>query len=173
LFGRTGEIFFRVVEGNTGFVYRVRPDGTGLAKAISQPVFELFAVSPDGQWLVASSPSTGQASVATMAHPLRGGDSLLIKKGRPRWSPDGRTLYLSVTSANGSAYASGTTYAIPLSPSRQFPDFLTAGLSDEIIAKWPGVQVIEAADFAPGPSPDVYAFSRETNQRNLYRIPIP
>jgi hypothetical protein len=41
------------------------------------------------------------------------------------------------------------------------------------MAKYPGVRVIDAADIAPGPTPDVYAFSKETTQRNLYRIPIP
>jgi hypothetical protein len=41
------------------------------------------------------------------------------------------------------------------------------------IAALPGVRVIEAIDPAPGPTPDVYASSRETVQRNLYRIPLP
>ncbi len=36
-----------------------------------------------------------------------------------------------------------------------------------------GVTIIEAADVAPGPTSSVYAFSRETTQRNLYRIPVP
>ena len=38
-FGPSGEIFFRHTEGSSGFVYRVRPDGTGLRKALEQPVF--------------------------------------------------------------------------------------------------------------------------------------
>jgi hypothetical protein len=54
-----------------------------------------------------------------------------------------------------------------------FPEFPSEGLSEEDMAKWPGVRVIDVADFAPGPSPDVHAFSRETTQRNLFRIPIP
>ena len=37
----------------------------------------------------------------------------------------------------------------------------------------PGVTIIEATDVAPGPTSSVYAFSRETTQRNLYRIPVP
>ena len=37
----------------------------------------------------------------------------------------------------------------------------------------PGVRIIEASDASPGPTPETYAFSRETTQRNLYRIPIP
>jgi hypothetical protein len=40
------------------------------------------------------------------------------------------------------------------------------------MAKYPGVRVIEAADIAPGPTPDVYAFSKETTQRHLFRIPL-
>ena len=45
--------------------------------------------------------------------------------------------------------------------------------SEQEIAGLPGVRVIENPDVAPGPAADVYAFSRETVQRNLYRIPLP
>ena len=38
------------------------------------------------------------------------------------------------------------------------------------VAKLPGVRKLEA-DAVPGPSPDVYAFHRQTIQRNLHRIP--
>jgi len=41
------------------------------------------------------------------------------------------------------------------------------------IAAVPGARVIDVTDPAPGPTPDVYAFSRDTVQRNLYRIPLP
>ena len=51
-FGPSGEIFFRT----SGYAYRVRPDGTGLRKAIEQPVALLVDVSPDGRLLVAWSP---------------------------------------------------------------------------------------------------------------------
>lgn len=45
--------------------------------------------------------------------------------------------------------------------------------SEQDILKLPGVKVMEAADVAPGRTVDTYAFSRETTQRNLFRIPIP
>lgn len=41
------------------------------------------------------------------------------------------------------------------------------------IAKLPRVRTIDAPDATPGPSADVFAFSRERIQRNLYRIPLP
>jgi len=33
--------------------------------------------------------------------------------------------------------------------------------------------VIEAADIFPGPTPETYAYSRQSVQRNLYRVPLP
>ena len=174
-FGPAGEIFFRAVEGSTGFVYSVRPDGTQLRKAIPEPIIGLNAVSPDGNWLVTTSPIPGQPASATIAHPLRGGTPVFIsnREPRPKWSRDGRFLYLSIATAGGTALANGNTYVFPLSPGRLFPDFPAGGLSEAEMAKWPGGYVIDIADFEPGPSPDAYAFSRETTQRNLYRIPIP
>jgi hypothetical protein len=73
-----------------------------------------------------------------------------------------------------SVRAVGATFVIPLSPGEVLPRIIREGLrSEEDLAKLPGVQVIEAADVAPGQGPDVYAYSRETTQRNLFRIPIP
>ena len=63
-FGPSGEIFFRYTEGSSGFVYRVMPDGTGLRKALEQPVFYLVAVSPDGRWIQAWAPNPGARTVS-------------------------------------------------------------------------------------------------------------
>jgi hypothetical protein len=54
------------------------------------------------------------------------------------------------------------------------PEIPAAGFrSEEELARLPGVQIIEAADVVPGLTPEVYAYSRETVRRNLYRIPLP
>ena len=136
----SGEIFFRAVEGSTGFAYRVRPDGTELRKAILQSVLDVDGVSPDGQWLVASSPIPSEAAYATMAHPLRGGTPILIsnRAPRPKWLRDGRFLYLSIATAAGSSYVNGNTYVLPFPAGRVLPDFPREGLSEEDIAKWLG-----------------------------------
>ena len=44
--------------------------------------------------------------------------------------------------------------------------------SEADLAAVPGVQILPYGDFAPGSSPSIYAFSRETVTRNLYRIPL-
>src|SRR4029450_14041280 len=51
LFDVGGEVVFRAREGDYGFAFRVREDGTGLRKASDYPVIETGNISPDGQWL--------------------------------------------------------------------------------------------------------------------------
>jgi len=65
------------------------------------------------------------------------------------------------------------TYAVPLPPGRAFPQIPAGGFQSEAeIAKLPGARRIDAYDVAAGPNLEVYAFARETVQRNLYRIPL-
>jgi len=169
VFGPPGEIVFRANEGNRRFLYRVREDGRELRKAIGQPA-DLIGVSPDGRSLMAWADGQG----ATV-YPLEGGAPVRVwgRDARLRWSSDGRSLFMSLSSTAGTLYSAGRTYVIPLEPDRLLPTIPPEGFQAEAeIAALPGVQIIEAADVAPGPTASVYAFSRETTQRNLYRIPL-
>ena len=91
-----------------------------------------------------------------------------------RWQPDKKFVYLSVLRGMNLAGAVGRTYVLPLPPGKILPNIPPGGFRSEAeIAALAGVRVIDLADVAPGPSPDIYAFSRQTVQRNLYRIPLP
>ena len=99
--------------------------------------------------------------------PLDGGPPVQIYGTglRARWSPDGRLIFLTDM---------GRTHVVPLARGRMLPETPAGGFPSEAeIAKLPGVRVIDALDVSPGPTPQVYAFSRQTVQRNLYRIPAP
>jgi hypothetical protein len=118
-----------------------------------------------------------EATGDTVLLPLGGGPPVRLfggsERNPPRWSADGQFLFLSASSI---MYSGGLrrTYVIPLLPGRLWPEIPDQGFQTEAdLAKLPGVRVIEAPDVAPGPTPEVYAFSRETFERNLYRIPIP
>ena len=68
----------------------------------------------------------------------------------------------------------GQTYVFPLTPGRPLPEDIINGLpSEQDIVKMPGVRVIASTDVVPGQTADTYAFTRESVQRNLYRIPVP
>lgn len=172
-FGPDHEIFFRRREGTSFFVYRVHEDGSGLRKAIEQPLANLNSISPDGQWLIALLP--GETSAPLAAFRLDGGAPIPIlgggiREGHVRWSANERILFIWV--ATSSAMSGGVTYAIPLPPGRMFPEIPRGGFQSEAdLAKLPGTRVIEAFA-APGPTSETYAYSREAVQRNLYRIPL-
>jgi Tol biopolymer transport system component len=164
-FGPDGEIFFR----SSDSAYRVRSDGTGLRKAIEQPIAILRTLSPDGRWLVAWAPTPGDGPAADQVFPLGGGPAVLIGGGSEvQWSRGGGAFSLT-----GGVVAEGRTYLIPLAPGEVLPRIPAGGLrSEEDVARLPGARRVDDPVAVPGPSPDVYAFLRTTTQRNLYRIPI-
>jgi hypothetical protein len=165
-FGPDGEVFFR----NSGFAYRVREDGTGMRKAIDEPVLLLNGISPDGRWLVAWSPLRDENAVAYQAFSLQGGQAP-IEIARDivwNWSPDGRWLSIS-----DGPIAPGRSYIVAVSPGSVLPRLPAGGLRSEgQIAQLPGARRVETVAI-PGPAQGVYAFYRDTTQRNLYRIPLP
>jgi WD40 repeat protein len=164
VFGPNGEIFFRKVEGTSAFLYSVREDGTGLRRAAESPVIEVFGAYPDHKWLLLG------VLPEPILFPAGGGAPLLTHVLPPdsvRWSGDGKHLFLC-TARNS------RTYVFPLSPGQLLPAALAKNMPSEAeLAKLPGVRIIPAGDVVPGPTADIYAFTRETVQRNIYRIPLP
>ena len=168
LFAANDEIVFRARQGDYGFAFRVRSDGTGLRKASEHPVIETIDISPDGQWLIVYARPSKESAGATLALPLDGGSPLQLygNSTHARWSADATRLFLTISSRN--------TYAIPLRRGQRFPPMPPGGFqSEEAIAALPGVRVIAGPEATPGPKLDQYAFTRETVQRNLYRVPLP
>ena len=176
-FGPSGDVIFHAAEGASTFVFRIREDGTAKRKLISKKVEELHGVSPNGKFAIAWVGAGGQQdNAATQAIPVAGGSPIPIcaESCYLRWQTDARLLYLSVYTGMQSAGAFGRTYVVQLSPGKLFPKIPRRGFRSEAeIAALPGVHVVDSADVTPGPMPGVYAVSRQTVQRNLYRIPLP
>lgn len=163
MFGPDGDIFFRRVEKTSTFVYRVRPDGTGLRKAVPDPIFVLTSVSPTGNWIVGWAPLPNNGPPTVQAFPLDGGPAVVIGPTHTylSWSLDGRSVLVS------------GSYLVPLAAGDALPRIPKGGFqSEEEISQMRGARRIEGGGVVLGPSADVYAFYRGTIQRNLYRIPI-
>jgi eukaryotic-like serine/threonine-protein kinase len=175
-FGAGGTIVFDGHEGTADrFVYRMREDGSDFRKLVPTPNLILFAVSPDGRWLSVEAPTR---LGATWAYPVEGGPPTLmcgdcsrpqgfeISPPRLSWTPDGRTVYVKF---------SGSLYGIPLRPGTMLPPIPAAGFpSKEAVAAVRGARLVSDEDGVfPGPNPSIYAFTRRTTLRNIYRVPVP
>jgi hypothetical protein len=175
-FGSPGELVFHSIEGKSTFAFRIREDGTGMQKLTPTEVSQIHGVSPDGKFVIAWGRVNGQNSIVTKAFSISGAPATPILNGICflKWQPDKRFLYLSVANGMNTALGSGHTYVIPLSPGKLLPNIPPSGFHSEAeIAALPGIRVLEVADIAPGRSPETFAFSRQTVQRNLYRVPLP
>jgi Tol biopolymer transport system component len=161
-FAPDGDILFRRSDGAATFVYRVRPDGTGMRKTIEQAILLLGDVSPDGRFVV------GWSGSSMELFPLNGGPPVPVA-AFVSWSrsSSGGTVSFTIGSI-----ADGLSFVVPLRPGETLPPMPAAGLrSVPDIARLPGARRVDAV-IVPGPTPDVYAFHRTTTQRNLYRIPL-
>ena len=171
-FAADGEIVFRAPEGNGYALNQVREDGTGRQRIAPVNTFVFGGVSPDGRWMGVSDRESLTFYSFRGDPPIRFLGAGFV--ARARWSVDGTRLYLSLQIGETSAFGFGRTYIIPLAAGALLPRAPAAGFQTEAeLASIPGVQVLPYADVGAGLTPDVYAFSRTTTTRNLYRIPLP
>jgi len=179
-FGPDGEVFFRRrAEGGSqeermtrspGFVYRVRLDGTGMRKALEQPILLLWGVSPDCGWIAAWAPLPGNGSPSNQAFPLDGNPPIALGWVPFAWTKPGWPRGVALVPLFGN---STSTYFVPLASGQILPSIPSGGFrSDDEIARLPGAIRIPTRGVVFSPSAGVYSFYRDSIQRNLYRIPI-
>ncbi len=160
-FGPAGQIYFIAQDGAQWRLH----SGAAESSALS---FNLNAtVSPLGNWWI-----TGPAPA--FAHPVqKGRDTLICNFCSAGWGTGGRFFlrFRGVGEMGG-----GKMIVIALPPGQELPMFPQGGLNKIEDAK--GLHVVAQIDmsdkaiWAPGPDSSVYAYTRVTVQRNLYRIPL-
>ena len=161
-----GDLIFRVVENGSNFLYRMKPDGSARTKITPHRVFDIFAVSPDGLWIMAGTPVANQEhTAAAKAFRVDGtGEAVLCPSYCVMsWDTSGKFALFSFRLEN--------SYALPLTQSG--------------LPKLPPAGVLQVADF-PDPkttialpnfveaaiSPSLYAYVRRNTRRNIYRIQL-
>lgn len=174
LFGANGALLFERSEEGLQFIFRIQDDGTRLGKLFSNPGLGLKAVSPDGLWVVVQT-AEGIKHSGVFAYPTNGGKPIRICTFcDATWSRDGRLFYLRLrTEGQGTG---GTVYALTLPVGQSFPELPLGGVDRE--QDLAGLAVPHRFDLkdmphiAFGSDTSVYAFSRVTAHRNLFRIPL-
>jgi dipeptidyl aminopeptidase/acylaminoacyl peptidase len=159
-FGPDGQILYRLSDGRTHYLARMKRDGTGNSKVAPYPIGNVQVTSPDRRWLV-SIMRAPDGSSDSMAVPVDGGPPRRICRGGcfVNWSPDARFLYLAVE--RPSRTSPGKTVAIPIPQGETFPRLPLSGISGaDHAASFPGARVIDAWNISPGPDLSVFQDDR-------------
>ena len=170
LFGPDGKVLFQWSDGKANYLVRIGKDGSGQSKVVPYPIGNVGSISPDRRWIVVGFPSAG----TTVAVQTAGGDPRRIYpySSTARWSPDGKFFYLGIEPR--SLASPGKTVALPVPPGETLPRLPDSGvLGLEHARALPGARILDGSDISPGPDPSVFAYTKTTVHRNLYRIPVP
>lgn len=159
-----GDVIFRSSEGGSNYLYRMKEDGSDRRRIVSQPILDLYAVSPDGRWIVAAvSVSNEESTTATVAFAVDGSASVSLCDCGVAWDTTGKYMYISYFGS-----ANKDTYIIPVGDDLRFPDGITR-------ADDPGIKKIAARVpwfIQSGLGSSDYAYQKQTVHSNLYRIPL-
>ncbi len=166
-----GDLLFRQVEGNSNYLYRSKPDGSGAAQAIPVPIFIFTNISPDGEWAaVRVANDDPERPWLVVAYPLSGGQPVTLCTGgcAAGWTGGGKYLFVQ-------SFAMGDPLGVlvPIPPGKQLPSLPPLGISSRgDVAKVRGAKLGPVnARFAPDGVR--YVYPKSSVHRNLYRIPLP
>ena len=162
-----GDLIIRATEGAQNYLYRVNPDGTGRRKVSDTPVFDPYGVSHDGRWALAVTRGPDEAHPYSLtAIPVSGGATVPVCLGLcvSKWDKIGKSLYINDHDAQHS-------YILPLQRNG-LPALPRGGFSSDDLAKMKLVAAPTGVAESGG-TPLLYAHTRITIRRNLYRIPLP
>ena len=173
-FAGDGHLTFRSLEEKTNRLVRIQKDGMGREQITAAPVLDKGGVSPDGEWVLISSPGAR----ATLAVPIRGSGpprKICAPTCQAGWSSDGKFFYASMdqTAVATSAGTPGKVLAIPVPAGKAWPELPVSGINvAAAVAELPGARVIEHGSLSTGSDPSIFVFTRTDLQRNLFRIPL-
>ncbi|HYZ84813.1 MAG TPA: protein kinase [Bryobacteraceae bacterium] len=172
-FGPDGDILYRLSDGTSHYLSRMKRDGSERSKVATYPIGNVQTISPDRRWVVSIMRSPEGRDGGSMAVPVDGGPPRRICKGGCPvfWSADGKFLYISMQ--RESRTTTGKTVAIPIPEGEMFPNLPASGIQGlDHAAGFPGARVIDRWGVLPGPDPSVFAYVKMTVHRNLFRIAL-
>jgi eukaryotic-like serine/threonine-protein kinase len=182
-FGAPGEIIY-LSQGEIRHLYRMKEDGSARERVYPDPVNQLFAVSPDGQWAVTLTARRGAVGTEIRFVPLRGGAPFVVCSedcavgfGPNRvqapifnWSVDGTSVFVGLQYFG---FRTARTVVLPYRTGVPLGTLWPKGLrTEQDVAANPGARVINDGNAFPAIG-SAYLSWRATTQSNLYQIPLP
>jgi Tol biopolymer transport system component len=166
-----GDLIYRGSVAGSNYLYMKKADGSGGKKLLDEPILDFFSLSPDGKWAMVAEkePRDEDHPYRMIAYRVADGSKTAMCRSicAGGWDFNGTYFYLAFLSRGGNTYflptgSHGELPKLPGGPVASGEELNgVAGL--KLVPRW-----VESAL-----SPDVYSFTRSTNHRNLYRIPVP
>jgi eukaryotic-like serine/threonine-protein kinase len=186
-FDDNANIYFLQVDGQSRHLHRLRaPDYTRNERVYDGALRHLFAISPDGAWVVAAQgdkngigqiavSTRGQAPRVICSHCGGGAGPARILAPAISWTRDGRAMLVSSQfTQSAGMIGQGNTYVIPVRPNQPLPNLPAGGIkSGKDYLALPGVREIAKTNALPGATVDQVLFYESTTIRNLYRVTLP
>ena len=168
LFLPDGDLAFRAAEGGTNYLYRMKSDGSARHKITDERILDVVNASPDGRWIVAATPNPDpEHTVAIKAFAVDGGAvvKLCVDYCVFVWDPTGKFV-------DAYSQVHNSSYAIPVEHETGLPTVLPGDVAR--IEREANAKTIAAIPQAVSSafSPSLYAYTRQTIRRNLYRIQL-
>jgi len=168
-----GDLVLRAVEGGSNFLYRMKTDGSARKKISPERILDSYAISPDGRWVAAETPGSGDEEHvtlgATKAFAVDGTATVTVCLGYCllNWDTSGRFVYLNFPEKQEG------NYALPVIRDSGLPMIPPIGAwrIEDFANQKPITRIAWRVESAVNPS--VYAYTRQNIRRNLYRIQLP
>ena len=186
-YGSPGEIVY-ISQGTERHLYRMKEDGSDKQLIPTDPVNNLFSVSPDGRWALALllRPSSEGGGTYMQLISMRGENPVTfcntdcamgfgpVRLQAPpvQWSADGSSLLVSLQYV--APRRTGQTVVLPYRSDVPLQRLWPKGLqTEEDIVANPGAKIIPEANVFAGARSSEYLVWRRTTASNVYRIPLP
>jgi DNA-binding winged helix-turn-helix (wHTH) protein/Tol biopolymer transport system component len=166
-----GDLVFRATEGGANFLYRMKTDGSARRKISPERVLDIYSISPDGRWVIAATPGSGDEEHITLgitkAFAVDGTATAPLCTGYclVSWDTSGGFVYFRSPGVKEGSFALPVMRdsGLPMIPPAATRIEDITNLKEIIAIPW---EVESAVD------PSVYAYTRLNTRRNLYRISL-
>jgi eukaryotic-like serine/threonine-protein kinase len=173
MFASGGDVVFRQSDGRRNHLFVMTADATSRRPVVPDPIIELRGMSADRKWVFVGAP-VGNENMVQFAVPIAGG---LPRRICPAicgvtWSPDGTRMYMKPLGV-------ADRVVLPVPKGESLPALPPSGVGSIADASTvPGSEVVRlnqyaTGSFAPGSTPDTFAYARFVSHRNLFRVDLP
>ena len=165
-----GDLVFRATEGGANFLYRMKADGSARQKISPERILDIYAISPDGRWVIADTPGSGDEEHITLgitkAFAVDGTATVPLCIGYclVSWDTSGGFVYFRFPDVKEGSFA------LPVMRDSGLPRIPPAATRIDITNLKEIIAIPWEVESAVNPS--VYAYTRLNTRRNLYRISL-